>query len=246
MTSTNQHLFALHVPNFWSSASAVGTTKKIDSFDLVHRLVTVLRSQLQDQYVFFDRMHHGVVQIVEISKKNITVQILTMHAAVPASQHTTFLLPLLKKEALEEAVYSLSEIGVSSIQLVVTQKSRQKLLHAKEFQRLQAIVISAAEQSKNYAYPDLAEPQQLTSVIQSLQHSSMRILFDGTGSSFMDISAQKSLHSNMVALIGPEGGLTHEEVSLVHQHSFVSYRLTDTTLRALQAAAIGAAILVMK
>lgn len=240
--ASSQHIFALYVPNFWQGTELADTTKEIHQNEILHRLIKVLRSSLHDKFVFFDKAHHGLVELVQISKKDITIRILSFQANVVPQQKIVFLLPLLKKEALEEAVYSLSEIGVGTIQLVVTQKSRQKLLHEKEFERLRNIVIAAAEQSKNYMYPDLYLPEKLPDVLMTLDPSSSRIVFDAEGKSFFDLRLQASQASTLSVLVGPEGGLTIDEFDQVKKASFQSCRLTTTILRAVQATAVGAAL----
>jgi len=242
MIHTSQHIFALCVPNFWQGSEKPETLKLIHQADLLHRLTKVLRAELHDQFIFFDRAHHGLVQIVQVSKKDMTVRILNFQVNAQSPGHLTFLLPLLKKEALEEAVYSLSEIGVSTIQLVITQKSRQKLLHEKEFERLQNIVIAAAEQSKNYIYPDLLAPKKLSDLLLTLDQSDHKIVFDVAGKSFFDLRKNVLTASKLSVLVGPEGGFTDTELGEVNAASFQSCRLTATTLRAVQAVAVGAAL----
>jgi RsmE family RNA methyltransferase len=161
MSSFDKHIFALHVPKFWNENSQVNSLVKVVDLEIIHRLVKVLRIEALQKFIFFDKFHHGMIEIIGISKKDLTLKILSFENNNQNLLEIIFLLPLLKKEALEEAVYSLAEIGVSKIQLVVTQKSRQKLLHEKEFQRLESIIIAAAEQSKNYVYPQIYSPINL-------------------------------------------------------------------------------------
>jgi len=242
MSHRDTHIFALLVENLWQGNEQVQTTKLISDAETVHRLVKVLRCSLHDKFVFFDRMHNGLVEIVQMSKKDLTVKILHFQVNSERKPHITFLLPILKKEALEEAVYSLSELGADSIHLVVTQKSRQKLLHAKEFERLQNIVIAAAEQSKNYTYPTLFEPKKLSDIFTAdfmTKKDSNNIVFDGAGQSFFDIRSNRSLMHDTCLLVGPEGGLTEQEIAELEKSNFVACRLTQTTLRAVQAVAVG-------
>jgi len=241
LTDSGEHIFALHIPNFWKSTALKNDKiQEIDDRDIMHHLVKVLRVQLHDQFIFFDREYHGLVQVAQISKKNIAVRIVNVETNLVSKQKVTFLLPLLKKEALEQAVYSLSEIGVSCIQLVITQKSRQKLLHDKEFDRLQSIIIAAAQQSKNYCYPHLLQPKILQEVIDVLP--SFNIVFDAAGKSFFELHASASQAKDINLLIGPEAGLTQSELSLAAQKSFQACRLTATTLRAVQAVVVGCAL----
>ena len=77
------------------------------------------------------------------------------------------MLPLLKREALERALYSCVEMGANEIRLVVTKKTTREWGGEKEFARLQRIIISAAEQSKNFSIPLLYQPERFETVIDN-------------------------------------------------------------------------------
>lgn len=241
------HLFAIHVQSFWSDNIAVDDVQSINQVDLVHRLVKVLRCDMRDQFIFFDKFYHGLVEIVQISKKDIAVKVLTIQNNQQKSSKIVFLLPLLKKEALEDAIYSLAELGADEIRLVITQKSRQALLHDKEYQRLQNIIISAAEQSKNYSYPLLYESQKLCDVVDQeiIDKNLLSIVFDVQGQSFFQLQDQL-LSRDVCLLVGPEAGLLQQELSWLQDKKFVSCCLTTTTLRAIQAVTLGLGIFCLK
>lgn len=240
MIESDKHIFALHIFNFWNENFVIGSIKKIVDQDVVHRLVKVLRLEAGQRFIFFDQMHHGTIEIVDASKKAVSVKVLSFEKNKKESPEIIFLLPLLKKEALEEAVYSLTEIGVSEIQLVVTQKSRQKLLHEKELQRLESIIIAAAEQSKNYVYPKINAPINLFNC--EFESKGLKILFDPQGQSFFDIRAKNLPQEKILLLVGPEGGLVLEELHKLENSLFQKCNLTPTVLRAVQALAIGASL----
>lgn len=158
-------------------------------------------------------------------------------------------MPTLKKEAYEEALYSLTEIGIQEIQPVITQKSRNisSAIDGKEVIRYEKIIIAAAEQSKNFVLPRLLPTftfDQLIFKLASIQAN--KIFFDVTGQSIGDLipklcTEHKTLP--IVAMCGPEGDLTAAEKQLLHQAGFTFCSLTPTVLRSQQAVAIGAGIL---
>lgn len=240
MSLIDKHIFSIYTPNFFDKNYKVGMEKKVIDEDIVHRLVKVLRIEVGQRIIFFDQYYHGIIKILDISKKYFSIKVITFEKNSNPSAEIKFLLPLLKKEALEEAVYSLAEIGVSEIQLVITQKSRQRLLHEKEFQRLESIIIAAAEQSKNYIFPKIYAPIDLFDL--ELGSDFSKIIFDAQGISFFEFRSKKLPQEKICLLIGPEGGLTQEELQRLESLSFKKCRLTPTILRAVQAVAIGAAL----
>lgn len=237
----DKHTFSFYSPLVIIDSWKTGLTVIIDNVDLLHRLIKVVKVQQGDAYVLFDQQKHALVETLSVLKKSIHVKIISIEKNDILAPSIVYMLPLLKKEALEEAVYSLSEIGVTIIQLAITQKSRQQLFGSKEFDRLKNIVISAAEQSKNYRFPELILPKKIKDFDQNIYTGAMKIVFDPAGPSFFEIRSS-IINKNIVLLVGPEGGLTVEELDFLDLKEFRFCALTSTTLRALQAASVSAAL----
>ncbi len=125
------------------------------------------------------------------------------------------MLPLLKREAFESALYTLCEMGATSIQPLITQKSRTNWDSEKDFARVLTTMRAAA---------------------------GTKIFFDPAG---MPLKQMLSLPMTgpLYGCVGPEGGLTPEEKEHLKALGFVFCRLTPTVLRARQAVAVGLGIL---
>jgi len=239
-----KHLFSFYSPGLIQSSWALGAVLWIEQEDLIHRLIKVVKVNPEDRFVIFDKNKNINVVVLQVLKKSIQVKLLSVEENRLFSSKIRFLIPLLKKEALEQSIYSLCELGVNDIQLVITQKSRQSLLSpAKEIERLRGIVIAAAEQSKNYSLSVVYEPQKLSEAVMELPSESRKIVFDVDGKSVLDLLLnQDSSLKNWILIVGPEGGLTRDEMILLGQKDFTSCALTQTTLRAVQAVSTGAAL----
>lgn len=238
MSSNNAHIFALYFADIAENKSIIITDR-----DTVHRITRVLRLAVKEQLVLFNKQQHASAFISEITNRSVTLQtteVINNSVHVP---HITFLLPLLKREALSHVVYSLAEAGVSTIQLVTTAKTQRSWGGDKEADRLQRIIIAAAEQSKNFAFPELKAPVSLESALGQLQAESSNYFCDPEGDSikFLLCDSSKAAHSITLA-IGPEGDLIESEKELLDAHSFKKVRLTPTVLRAETAAFLVAGI----
>lgn len=243
----DKHLFAVFVGNlFVHQKPRANVVTTLTDQDVVHRIVTVLRMQIGEELQLFDDHDYYLAKIIDIKKnKVITLQIISVSANPKPKLEINFLLPLLKKEALEETIYSLTEIGVSSIQLLITDKS-QKNLSDKDVARLKKIQIAAAEQSKNFNIPVIAAPMTLERFCSENKLNGIpALLFDPEGKLILELltEIQQKKISKVFCAIGPEGGLTTAEIQLLMQYGFRMCKLTSTTLRALQAAAVGAGLL---
>ncbi len=241
-----KHLFALHHSDLADEIGAAwpGHEITIADPDLAHRILSILRLAVDESFILFDRNIHATFLLTSAVKhKLIKVKLVEKSSNAIYKPEITYLLPLLKKESLEAALYSLTEIGVTTIQLIYTQKSQQRWTQ-KDLDRSQKIIIAAAEQSKNFNYPQLRAPLSISSPLENLSAECKKIFFDPAGSSIdMFLPHLKSSKQPIVLAIGPEGDLSNQEKELLKQAGFNFSALTPTILRACQAAAVSAGII---
>ena len=98
------------------------------------------------------------------------------------------------------------EIGVNEIQLVATLNFEQYLQSYKELERLRGIVIAAAEQSKNYAFPVLQGPKNFQDAVDLIPKELIKSPLIFLENHFL-IFIKKPVGKNVVLFVGPEGGL---------------------------------------
>jgi 16S rRNA (uracil1498-N3)-methyltransferase len=240
-----KHLFALHHGDLSDEIgnNSIGKELIITDSDLAHRIISILRFSIGQLFILFDKDMNAIVSLSDFQKnKLIKVILKEKNKNLFIKPEIEFVLPLLKKESLETALYSLTEIGVTTIHLVYTQKSQQKWFQ-KDLERWQKIIIAAAEQSKNFRYPQLNSPLSLSSVCEQLSSGNKKIFFDPSGSLISMIVPELKSNKEIILAIGPEGDLTIEEKDLMKRSGFIFSSLTQTILRACQAAAISAGII---
>ncbi len=245
---SEKHLFAVYFPLLTTTLSHSPTRQllTIDDPTVCHRLQHVLRLAIHDRCILFDQENHATVEITELTKKYISVAIVEIQKNKQLAPAIFCMLPLLKREALETAVDALTQLGTTTIQLLITQKVQRSWQGPKELERLQRIIIAAAEQSKNFAFPAIHAPILLNDFLKTYTPDKTNsIFFDSQGTdAFSLIANLKSIKLNTVSLmIGPEGDLTQQEKQLLKEHSFASMALTPTILRAEQAISLGVGML---
>lgn len=225
MKKGTQHQFALYSPG---KPFTVGPCGIVDAA-LVHRIVHVLRLKNDDTIILFTQQEHALFTITTISKKEITGIIKKVTPNERYSPSITLLLPLLKKEALEQAIYGAVEAGVTVIQLIITEKVQRSWGGNQELERFERIIVAAAEQSKCFSFATISGPIALEKALQ--EHNGKKILYaDPAGNPIAKITEP------VVLLVGPEGGLTEQEVLLLKKQQRQAISLGPTILRAQQAA----------
>ena len=153
---------------------------------------------------------------------------------------------MLKREAFEEALYSLCELGVTAIQPLTTRKTARSWGDEKELQRAQKILIAAAEQAKQFVVPQMLPVLPLETWVSTLTTTSnYRIFFDAAGQPLSEIVAKLSNNTpqELIMLSGPEGDLANTEKELLKSHNFMFSKLTPTILRAQQAITLGLGVI---
>ncbi len=204
---------------------------------LLHRLITVLRLEPGRQFILFDQTRNLTCQITAVINKDyIYVTVIEDRLHQPLAPMIHWLLPLLERDAFREAVYALTAMGATSIQPLITKKIHRAWINPKEIERLQRIMISAAEQSKQFVLPTLMPVQDISCLPDSVtaQKSTARIFFDSTGSLSEQVIKQlwDSQPTSILCIVGPEGDLTHQEKDRVQSQNFIQCALTPTILRA--------------
>lgn len=241
------HEFAFYYPEttHLGSHTILGALCTIEDRLLCHRVMHVLRIAQGEMFVLFDAHKHMSCVLQSVSERSLKAIVNSYECNTCYAPHITFLLPLLKKEAFEESLYSLTELGVNTIQLVMTKKSYRSWGGQKELERIQRIMQAAAEQSKNFALPLVMAPIQLDVAVDSLPADATKIFFDPEGCRVSNVvsSIQTSLNIRLVMSIGPEGDLTADEKNYLDEHGFVFCQLTPTILRARQAVAVSVGLL---
>ncbi len=244
---TSKHEFALFVDQLSENVAKIQINQefKLANQDLAHRISNVLRLKAGEQVALFDRASNCLIQLNALNKKEIQGLLLTKQYNKKLTPSITFALPLLKRDDFEVALYSLVELGANKVQIITTQKTQRAWGQEKEFERCQRVLISAAEQSKNFAMPELCPPITLTSFLSQIASNMYsKVYFDVDGQPCMNviesIVAQKS--QELILMAGPEGDLTADEKQIVQNAGFQFCALTPTILRAASAVQLGLGI----
>ncbi len=245
----SKHEFALYVPNLTALLSRISVAQVLvlDDTEIVHRIQSVLRLEPGEEIRLFNRHTQALCIVQSVHKKEVRCLISESKETIPLAPSVTFFLPLLKKEDLEAALYSLVELGASAVQLVVTEKSRQlgpKEREQKELERLERVMIAAAEQSKQFSISVLSPAISFEALLGNLAQKkpgSVSIFFDPAGDDLFTVMSdlRKQNPAEIFLLVGPEGDLTEAEKGGLAKTGIRFCKLTPTVLRALQATAVG-------
>lgn len=245
--SMNKHTFAFYKKNLLELVGDLGNSDELSFKDpeLWNRLTKIVRIKPKDLLILFDENINIKIKASEEIVKNkriISGTILEKDENKTISPRITLYLPVLKKDALEYAIYVSAQMGVQDVILVESEKSQKKFNLEKEYDRLKKIMISACEQSKNFVFPELQGPICLENISEQ---DGQKIFFDQDGQNILKLIEPVKKYDRLekiIITIGPEAGYTPEEKDLLKRSGFSSYKLTPTILRSREAVCVGLGI----
>ncbi|HEU0002655.1 MAG TPA: 16S rRNA (uracil(1498)-N(3))-methyltransferase [Ktedonobacteraceae bacterium] len=217
--------------------------------ELAHQLRDVLHLQVGEQIVLLDNSGDEILAtIASVSKSAVDVRLLERRAGKSASNVRIILCQgLLKSARFEWILEKGTELGVSVFAPILCRRSMAGLEDAgtAKIQRWQRIITEAAEQSGRARLPELLPIHQLKDALNNIPPGALALMSWEEERAVMLRDVLKSSSSSTVVLfIGPEGGLTADEVKLARQHGVQIVSLGSRILRA-ETAALAAVASVM-
>jgi 16S rRNA (uracil1498-N3)-methyltransferase len=169
---------------------------------------------------FNGRDGEWLVRLVYPSRKKIMLEPIEQFRPQPAPSDLHYLFAPLKVGRLDYLVQKAVEMGAGVLQPVMTQHVQGRI---GSIDRLRANAVEAAEQCGILAIPDVREPVRLVDLLETWDHNRRIIYCDEGAETNNPVSALKGIEEKHLALlIGPEGGFSAEEQTLLRGLAFVT------------------------
>lgn len=224
------HRFYLQNENF-------ETLKPGDSFicndaEIVKQVGLVLRAQTGDSVRFFNNSGEWQFEIISVSKKEIATLVKQKIASLIQKKKVFLIQSLIKKDKFEWVSQKVTELGVTDIIPIITERSEKRGLDEK---RLQKIIIEATEQSGWGRVPTLHKIMSLEEALEKLNAEKVSVY-----TLDMEGGARKKRAGAVAVCVGPEGGWGEQDKETFKQYSVESISMGESVLRAETAAIVGA------
>lgn len=230
-----KHEFALYAPTLSDQKTEYLTLAQPD---LVHQLVHVLRARVGDSVTLFDEREHVRVVVKELGKKQVTVFLEQRQVNKELKPILRVVLGLPKKPALEEIVYAVTELGAQELYLIDSERVSRAWGGQKELERLHAIAVAAAQQSKQFVLPRVYEPKKLINFFELEGALTCAYLCDADAQESLmhAVSAWEKVPESVTLFIGNESDFSpQEKQEIIASGAAATCRLTPTILRSVQA-----------
>lgn len=196
-----------------------------------HYLLTVMRLQSGDKLlVFNNRDGEFDCTLTPKNKKSALLKINSKTRDFECVSDIWLMFAPLKKDRTDFVVEKATELGASRIVPVIT---RYTISDKIKIERWQAQTIEAAEQSRRVDLPLISEPIALNKLLTNWDSNRQLYFMDETGAGTDIASTFATSQTPAAILVGPEGGFSEEELSLLRTQSYAhSVSLGKRILRA--------------
>lgn len=209
-----------------------GETINLDK-NASHHLIRVMRTKKDSDVILFngDGFEYAAIVVddhpkccsVSVNKKKLT--------QCESPVHIILLQGISRSDRMDACIQKAVELGVNTIVPVICERTSTKL-HSdraqKKIKHWQQIVISACEQSGRCVIPKL---QPITHYMQALHATDTDCKFVLDPNSNIGLRDMTGPEDDITILVGPEGGLTQDEIKHACNMNFKGVQLGPRILR---------------
>jgi 16S rRNA (uracil1498-N3)-methyltransferase len=199
------------------TGAAAGATVVVEGDEARHAVV-VRRIRVGEQVVLVDGVGTSATcTVVATTKSSLTAKVVSVSAVEAATPTVTVVQAIPKGDRAELAVEVLTEIGTDRIVPWAADRSVgvwRGERAAKSLARWRATAREAGKQSRRAWLPEVTEMATTADVVALVEAADLAVvLHESAGSSMSSLSLDAV--ASIVVVVGPEGGLTDEELSVL-------------------------------
>jgi 16S rRNA (uracil1498-N3)-methyltransferase len=219
---------------FFSDQISSGQRQVLENEE-AHHAIKVLRLNIGEVIKISDGVGNWVSgPIVEIAKKELFVSITERGEIQAAKPELVLVQAITKSDRNKEMLELAVEAGVNRIIPWQSERSISKWQSDSE-QKWQVGIKQSCKQARQVKLPQLMQVMSTSEVITSIGEGGFGIVFHEEASTkFSDLTIPNS-QSSVYLVIGPEGGISEQELLSFQNNGSKVVRLGDTVLRSAHA-----------
>ncbi len=233
---------------FFISPDSISNDSVFITGTLIQRLRNVLRLSIGDHIIVLDNTGWEYeVELNTIREARVEGRIISrlLTENEPANNITLYQ-AILKGNGFELVLQKCTEIGVTGFVPIVSERCVAKEPGKSRYNRWQNVILEAAQQSRRGKLPILHSIETFTNACSSVEGFSI-LPWEGEKNKGLKDTLQSidglKRHKNIAIFIGPEGGVSAEEVSLAQRKGIMPVSMGKRIFRAETAGLITATIM---
>ena len=201
-----------------------------------NHIQNVYRLNVGDKLRIVDGEYEYFTQIIEISKKEVAVKILEKNEdSYSLNINIDVAMGILKNDKMNLAIQKLTEVGVKSIIPLKTERVVVKINEKKE--KWDTVARETLKQCRGVRFTEITPVKKLAE-INYKKYDKIIFAYENSDESKSLSKIMKKEDKNILYIIGPEGGITLEEVEFLKNNRAVEISLGKRILRAETAAIV--------
>ena len=201
-----------------------------------NHIQNVYRLNLGDKLRIVDGEYEYFTQIIEISKKEVVVKILEKNEdSYSLNINIDVAMGILKNDKMNLAIQKLTEIGVKSIIPLKTERVVVRINEKKE--KWDTVARETLKQCRGVKFTEILPVKKLAE-IDYKKYDKIIFAYENSNKSKSLSEIIKQKDKNILYIIGPEGGITQEEVDFLKNNKAIEISLGKRILRAETAAIV--------
>ncbi|MDR1799536.1 MAG: 16S rRNA (uracil(1498)-N(3))-methyltransferase [Bifidobacteriaceae bacterium] len=188
--------------------------------------------------------------VLQVDKAAVVVTLERLELEPPPRPCITLVQALAKHRRDEAAIEAATELGVDAIvpwqadRSVVQWRGADKLAKGRE--RWQEVVKAAAKVARRAYLPAVGEPLTTAGLVEYIAQghdTAVTVLHEAATEPFETALREVARHASLMLVVGPEGGITAEELAAFQAEGAAIVRLGPTVLRSSTAGPAALAVL---
>ena len=189
---------------FFKESLSLNLTAKLDKSQS-HYVSKVMRVKVNEVFSLFNSSGEWEAKILSISKSIVEFNITKQLRQKESTRELSLAFSPIKSNYFNFMIQKATELGVTKFIPIIFDRTIVRKINK---ERLEKIIVEAAEQSNRINVPSIEEPQSLKDF---LRNEKMDLIFTDLNSQNKKIDLEKLTSNPTCVIIGPEGDFSVEE-----------------------------------
>ncbi len=188
---------------FYSKSLSLNLTDKLDK-SKSHYVSKVMRIKENEVFSLFNNSGEWEAKILNITKSIVEFNVTKQLRQKENTKDLWLAFSPIKSNYFNFMIQKATELGVTKFLPVIFERTIVRKINK---ERLEKVIIEAAEQSNRITVPSIEDPQKLNSFL----NNDMDLIFTDLNTSNTKIDIKKLTTKPTCVIIGPEGDFSEEE-----------------------------------
>ena len=209
---------------FYSKSLSLNLTDKLDKSQS-HYVAKVMRIKENEVFSLFNNSGEWEAKILNITKSIVEFNVTKQLRQKENTKELWLAFSPIKSNYFNFMIQKATELGVTKFLPIIFERTIVRKVNK---ERLEKVIIEAAEQSNRITVPSIEDPQKLKSFL----NNDMDLIFTDLNTTNTKIDIKKLITKTTCVIIGPEGDFSEQEREEILEFKGVqSIKINENILR---------------